>query len=154
MPQLLKGGKNAFAWSEVSEGGRIVIPPDAFTEYHFIDGENVILMSGSKKSGGFGLTTLELLEKSPISGILSAYPELAEYKITEGEAIDFNSKIYCWVPICNKSIIVPFDTLQMYGIRKGDFLLTVRGSNLALGFIVRGPIIEEAKRHPELEVFK
>jgi hypothetical protein len=29
----------------------------------------------------------------------------------------------------------------------------VRGSGLALGFVQRGPIYEEASRHPEIEVF-
>jgi hypothetical protein len=32
-------------------------------------------------------------------------------------------------------------------------LLTVRGSNVGLTFIVKGPIIKEAKKHPELETF-
>ncbi len=95
MPQLVKGGKNAFGWSQVGEDGKIAIPPDAFTEYHFRNSENAILMSGSNKSGGFALTTLELLKESRLSGVLSACPELAEYTIAEGEAIIFNSKIYC-----------------------------------------------------------
>lgn len=153
MPQLVKGGKNTYGWSKVSEEGRILIPPDAFKEYHFSEGKNVILISGSQKSGGFGLTTLELLKESPLSGIITAHQELSEYLIREGDPIQFNSKVFCWTHINNKSIMVPLDTLQMYGIKKGDLLLTVRGSNLALGFIVKGPIIEEAKRHPELKIF-
>ena len=112
MPQLVKGGKNVFGWSVVNENGRIVIPLDAFTEYRFIDGEKVILMSGSKKSGGFGLTTLKLLKGSPLSRILGTNPELAEFRIREGEGIDSNSKIYCWVTINNRSIFVPRDTFK------------------------------------------
>jgi hypothetical protein len=153
MPQLVKGGKNTFGWSQVGKEGRISIPPDAFAEYQFIEGENAIVMSGSKKSGGFGLTNVKLLKQSPLSSILHAHPELAECKITAGSPIHFNSKIYCWIPIRNKSIIIPLNTLLMYGIKREDFLLTVRGSNLALGFIVKGPIIEEAKKHPELKIF-
>jgi hypothetical protein len=35
----------------------------------------------------------------------------------------------------------------------GDRLLVVRGSGLALGFLERGPIYEEARRHPDIETF-
>jgi hypothetical protein len=39
-------------------------------------------------------------------------------------------------------------------INPGEQLLVVRGSNLALGFLLRGPIVDEARLHPELEVYK
>jgi hypothetical protein len=154
MPQLVKGGKNAFGWSGVSLDGKIAIPPDAYTEYHFTDGEKLILISGSKKSGGFGLSKAELIKKSEIFDTLSFYPDLMKYNLNEGEAIRIKNKIYSWVSVQNRSIKIPFKTLELYGIKKGDSLLTVRGSKLALGFIVRGPIIEEAKSHPELKEFK
>jgi hypothetical protein len=38
-------------------------------------------------------------------------------------------------------------------VEPGDRLLAVRGSRYGLGFIARGPIYEEASKHPELEVF-
>jgi hypothetical protein len=154
MPQLAKGGKNAFGWSVVSEIGTIVIPPDAFEEYMFMEGGRLILISGSRTSGGFGLARMEMLAESPLSGFLSAHPELAEFRITPGQPVKHNSKTYTWVNVTDKSINVPNETLQLYGIKPGDHLLTVRGSNLALGFIVRGPIIEEARKHPELDVFE
>jgi hypothetical protein len=39
------------------------------------------------------------------------------------------------------------------GFQPGERLLVVRGSGLALGFVPRGPIYEEALRHTEIEVF-
>ena len=39
------------------------------------------------------------------------------------------------------------------GFQPGERVLVVRGSGLALGFIQRGPIYEEALRHPEIEMF-
>ena len=33
MPQLVKGGKNAHGWSEVSNTGKIAIPDEALAEY-------------------------------------------------------------------------------------------------------------------------
>lgn len=153
MPQIVKGGKNVFGWSKISKDGQIFIPPDAFKEYNFMNGGKAFLMSGSKKSGGFGLTTQEKLENSPLSGIILAHPDLARYEISEGEPIRYNSKVFCWVSIKDQSFSVPWDTLKLYGIKKDGRLLTVRGSSLALGFIVKGPIIEEATLHLEIEVF-
>ena len=154
MPQLVKGGKNTFGWSKVSETGKIIIPPDAFDEYNFSIEKYAYLLSGSKKSGGFGLTTLNSLKTSLFSNILLDHPELLNPESIFGESIKYRSRFFCIVPIENMSITVPLDVLKLYGIKKNSMLLTVRGSNLALGFIVKGPIIEEAKRHPELEVYE
>jgi hypothetical protein len=38
-------------------------------------------------------------------------------------------------------------------VQPGDRLLAVRGSGRALGFVARGPIYEEALRHPDLACF-
>ncbi|MBN1316633.1 MAG: hypothetical protein JXA42_14240, partial [Anaerolineales bacterium] len=55
MPQLVPRGKYIFGWSLVGDDGRVIIPPEAFTEYGFTDGENILVIPGSKRSGGFGL---------------------------------------------------------------------------------------------------
>jgi hypothetical protein len=62
MPQLAKGGKYVFGWSKVGDQGEIVIPLEALEEYNLTTDKNVILMSGSKTSGGFGLTMAESLK--------------------------------------------------------------------------------------------
>jgi bifunctional DNA-binding transcriptional regulator/antitoxin component of YhaV-PrlF toxin-antitoxin module len=155
MPQLVKGGKYVFAWSKVGKNGRIVIPDEAIQEYNFKTNNNVILMPGSKRSGGFGLTNLGLLKNSHLAVILEKNPQLAKYQVSEGGALEINGRTYCWVKLQDDgSIIVPIETLKRYGVNPGDCLLGVRGSNIAIGFPVRGPIIEEAKRHPELELFE
>jgi len=51
-------------------------------------------------------------------------------------------------------ITLPPETLREYEIIIGDLLLVVKGSPIAIGFALRGSIIEEASRHPELEVFE
>ena len=60
---------------------------------------------------------------------------------------------YCWVTLRKGSIIVPTSTLRFYDVFAGTRLLAVRGSGLAISHIVRGPIVEEAKKHLEIEVF-
>ena len=131
-----------------------MIPPDAFEEYGFREGETAILMSGSKTSGGFGLTTLRRLKDSPLFDFLKPFTGLPEHRIPEGEAFEIQAKTYCRIKIIHQSIWVPVATLKKYGVQVGNPLLTVRGSGMALGFITRGPIVEEAMRHPELVVFE
>jgi hypothetical protein len=154
MPQLVKGGKNAFAWSRVAKTGRIRIPEDAFMEYGFRENEAVILMSGSNTSGGFALSRISRIQESPLSSILRAHPALTYQGIPAGRLLKFNSKFVCWALIVEKSITLPFATLQQFGIKRDALLLTVRGSNFGLGFIIKGSIIEEAKKHKELKIYE
>ncbi|MCW4011109.1 MAG: hypothetical protein NWF05_10905 [Candidatus Bathyarchaeota archaeon] len=156
MPQLVKGGKFVYAWSAVGSKGRIVVPHEALVEYDLLKCKNVILMPGSKRSGGFGLTSKDLLKNSPLHVILDENAKLSEFQTPEGEAIEIKGKTYCWVKLSkNGSITVPAETLKKYGITPGySNILSVRGSRLAIGFSVKGPIIEEAKQHPNLEILK
>jgi bifunctional DNA-binding transcriptional regulator/antitoxin component of YhaV-PrlF toxin-antitoxin module len=154
LPQLVKGGKYAYAWSKVGPNGRIVVPNEAITEYGFETVKKLIAMSASKRSGGFALTTPLLLKNSQLSVILDREPRLAEFQLPEGETVTIDARHYCWVKLNNGEFAVPLETLKKYGVKVGDQLLSVRGSRLALAFIVKGPIIEEAKKHPNLAAIK
>ena len=154
MPQLVKGGKFVFGWSEVRRNGSITIPPKAIDEYGFDSDQNVILISGSGTSGGFGLTTKGKLANSAFSDIVTTNPELFSYRIPAGTPVSYSSKIYCWTYLSGNHIEVPPGMLELYGIHPGNMLLTVRGSSLALGFIVRGPLFKEAVKHDGIEIFK
>ncbi|MFW9915052.1 MAG: hypothetical protein ACFFGZ_05515 [Candidatus Thorarchaeota archaeon] len=154
MPQIVKGGKYVFGWSTVDPNGKIVIPQEALEEYNFLHAKRLILIPGSKKSGGFGLSTIESLAKSRLSFILDEEPQFAAFQVPEGEIVEIRGKPYCWAKLLHKSdISVSINALERYGIYPGSSLLSVRGSHLAIGFLVRGPIFEEAKNHSELEWF-
>ena len=154
MPQLVKGGKHAYGWSKVLDNGQIMAPKEALTEYKFETPSKVILMTASKRSGGFAITAPFLLKKSKLSFLLDRLPRLAKFELQQGETVTVGTKNYCWVPLnSDGTITVPKETLKKYGVKVGDRLLSVRGSCLALSFIVKGPIIEEAKKHDELNVF-
>lgn len=129
MPQLVKGGKWVFGWTVVNSAGEVRIPPEAYAEYGFQPGEQVILLRGSRRSGGVGVAQRETLARSRVP--------LPKRALGEG-MIDKN-----------KRVIFP----PQAGFQEGERLLVVRGSGLALGFVQRGPIYEEALRHPEIEVF-
>lgn len=154
MPQLVKGGKYIFGWSKVGENGKIIIPEEAHIEYEFNEDDKGILMSGNKSSGGFGLSSSRLLRNSPIGKMLEGFPELINHRLEEGEVIKIKEKNFCWIKIYKRGIIkVPQKTLLAFKVKINDNLLVGRGSGLALGFIAKGPIFEEAKKHPEIPHF-
>jgi hypothetical protein len=127
MPQLVKGGKWVFGWVSVGPGGELAIPPQAWAEYGFQPGEEAVFLRGSRTSGGFGLSTPRLLAPA---GTALQTRILARGRIeVEGQAV------------------LPAEV----GVGAGTRLLAVRGSGRALGFLTRGPIYDEALRHPGLE---
>lgn len=128
MPQFVKGGKWVFGWSIVGPAREIQVPPEACAEYGFQQGETVILTLGSRRSGGVGLGRLEKLQNSVLQSRFIG-------KTTFG---------------INRCVVLPPET----EIQPGERLLAVRGSGLALGFLLRGPIVEEALKHPELETYE
>jgi hypothetical protein len=154
MPQLVKGGKHAFGWARVGDGGRIVIPPEALEEYGLRESERLIVMPGSQTSGGFGLASRESLEGSPLGVAASLCSKHGGLQVPEGEVVEYQGKPTCWVQLRGGGIEVPPGTLQRYGARIGEKLLVIRGSGLAIGFAVRGRIVEEALKHSELAVFE
>lgn len=129
MPQLAKGGKWVFGWSIVGTNGEAPIPPAAFDEYGFQAGEAVIFLQSSKSSGGAVVARREILtsHQSPL------------FKRAFGEGVIGK----------NGRVIFP----ARAGFRERERLLVVRGSGWALSFLQRGPIYEEALRHPEIGVF-
>jgi hypothetical protein len=153
MPQLVKGGKHVFGWSRVGSGGEIQIPPEALSEYGFQEGETLVLVPGSRTSGGFGLGSWESVQGSPLGGALSAGVTDGDPGLALGKAFEHGGKTYAWLALSNGGVAIPPETLARYGARVGDPLLVIRGSGLALGFAVRGPIVDEARSHPELGEF-
>jgi bifunctional DNA-binding transcriptional regulator/antitoxin component of YhaV-PrlF toxin-antitoxin module len=155
MVQLIKGGKNVFGWSKVSKTGSIRLPEEVLEEYQLQPSNKVIIISGSKTSGGLSIVKIEKLLHSSLSVVLDRNPALAHFQLSNGEPISYNNRFFCWTEILNEGkISLPHETLNVFGIRPGDKVLSVRGSGLGVGILVRGPIVKEAEKHPELQVFK
>jgi len=154
MPQLVKGGKYVYGLSVVGAGGAITIPPEALAEYGYRVGDRVIVMSGSRTSGGLAVTKTDNLEKSALRPLVSDLTALTKYAVPQGEVVRQRRRCFAWTIIGGGgSIRLPPATLAAYGLKPGDRLAVGRGSHLAIAFIARGTILEEALRHPELEVF-
>jgi len=155
MPHLVRGGKYVFGWSKVSEGGRIFIPQEARDEYGLKQWEKVIIMSGSRRSGGFAVSTPGLLAGSPLAAALSRFPRLRTFQMPQARVVRVEGRSFCWTSIEEEGYItLPEATLREYEVVPGDRLLTVRGSGLALGFALMGPLVDEALTHAEIEVFE
>ena len=131
MPRLVKGAKWTFGWAVVGPGREIGIPPEAWDEYGFQAGDEAIFTPGSRKSGGFGIGTPALVAEANGKMGGAGLRVLGRGRFGDGR------------------VGVP----SQVNVRPGDQLMTVRGSCYCLGFIARGPIYQEALKHPELEVF-
>jgi hypothetical protein len=97
-------------------------------------GDEVIFLPGSRRSGGFGISHGRLLAEArwASSRVLLQRRVLGRSRIAEVARI-----------------LVP----AAVAVQPDDRLLVVRGSGRALGFVARGPIYEEALKHPELFCF-
>ena len=154
MPQLEKGGKHVFGWSVVGRDGRVRIPAEARREYRLRVGERVILISGSRTSGGFGLTRRSFLVRSPLRRLLRENPRLDRYRLKEGEPLRQSWRFLCWLKIRRGGIVrLPPPARAAYGLRAGDRLMSIRSSDIAIGFAAQGPLIAVGRKHKELELF-
>ncbi len=128
MPQLGKGGKWVFGWVVVNQYLKFQVPPEAYDEYGFMSDQELVFIMGSRRSGGFGVGRIDTIYSNEymVKRIIS--------ETSMGQ---------------NKQIALPVEM----GIKPGTRLLAVRGSNLALSFLLQGPIVELALIHPEIEVF-
>ena len=125
MPRPVKGAKWAYGWVVVGPRKEIVIPPDAWREYGFQSGEEAILLAGSRRSGGFSLSTTALMAQSSgrRKGVQLAMLGRGRFRKE-------------W------TVVLPPEI----SVAPGDRLLAVRGSRYGLGFVARGPIYKEATR--------
>ena len=125
---MVKGGKWIFGWVVIGTDRLIIIPPEAWQEYGFRAGVGAVFLPGSARSGGFGLSYASRMASSKIP---------------------LESRIIARNIFGEGSIILPTEIVVQPGAR----LLVGRGSSLALGFIEKGPIFEEALNHTDLKVF-
>lgn len=103
--------------------------------------------------GGFSIVPLHSLADSPLGDVLWARPELAAPDLADGTEAVHGGRLHCRVTVRAGHILPGVEALARYGAAPGDRLLVVHGSGLRVGFAVRGPLVAEAHRHPELEVF-
>jgi hypothetical protein len=129
---LVKGGKWTWGWVVVGQDRTLPIPPDAWREYGFREGEEAIFLPGSRRSGGFSISTPGLVADAHERMGGAGPRTLGRSQFSDGQRVTLPPQI---------------------AVLRGARLLTVRGSCYGLGFIARGPIYAEALKHPDLQVF-
>lgn len=154
MPQLVKGGKHVFGWSKVDANGAVSLPPEAWIEYKFQIHNEVILTSGSSKSGGFSIISLEKFLNSSISKILNKHYGTLEKELPRNKIFQHNNRNLFIMELKEQNIIkLNVEILNEFGVNKNTKLLAVRGSGLGLGLIAKGPIYDEALKHQYLPLY-
>jgi hypothetical protein len=126
MPQLEKGGKWVFGWIAVQAGKRITVPPDAYREYGFQDGNEIVFTRGNRRSGGFGI------------GRIDRMPLLLKKRVLAHGRMGKKGQV-----------ALPPEV----EVQEDNRLLAVRGSGFALGFLMQGPIYELALQYRQLTAF-
>lgn len=155
MPQLVKGGKWVFGWSPVESGGCIRIPDEAMTEYGFLPDEKVFVFNASKTSGGFIITRIPVILASEMSSLVTSFPGLSDFSTAEGVPVPVKTRKIGWTTIDKDGCFrLPPDTLAIYGAAEGTRLLAARGSYVGLSMLVNGPIIDEARKHTDIPVYR
>ncbi len=159
MPQLVKGGKYVFGWSIINNELKVKIPDEAYDEYSFVRTDKIILLSGSKTSGGFSINTPCSVANSKfgdrITSLIGYLKESDEFTVKRQKIVKAGERFICWTNLHkDKSFYLSNDLIALLDLRPGKRLLAVRGSGVGLTFISRGPIYNEALKHNELLVYR
>jgi hypothetical protein len=155
MPQLVKGGKYIFGWTTIKNDLRLRIPDEAFDEYNLGKADKIILMSGSKASGGFGICTPDSLIKSKLGDHLTrllGYQEKTDTFATNNmEIVKSGDRLIWWTYLDKeKYFYLSNELIKLFNLKPGNKLLVARGSGIGPGFIARGVIYNEALKHKNI----
>jgi len=155
MPQIAPRGKFIFGWSIIGDEGQIFIPEQTRAEYDLQPGQKVILMALSRTSGAFSVGSWARFERSKLEFILDSLPQVANGLIPEGETLPYKGCRYGWGQLHPEGYLrlAPM-VLAALDLRPGDPLLSIRGSDIAFDFAVKGPLVEAAQGHPEIPCFR
>ncbi len=122
------------------------VPAQAATEYHLAENEHIILIGGSKTTGGFCVTTLPLLAPSKLGHMLSECPELRDRALPEGELVRYKGRSYTWLGI-EAGGVVQFTAklLSELDLHVGSELVAIRSSDIAFTMGAKGPLWERVR---------
>ncbi len=150
MPLVAKGGKYIFGWSRVNDDLSIQLPKPAVDEYAITAEGKVILISGSKRTGGFVVTRKGLLLASKIGNILKENPSLSRYETEEGEFTKYKGRLYCWHGLSGTGMLKMNEKMiEVLDIGAGDMLLSIRSSDIAFCMGQKGILIERARKYQD-----
>ena len=156
MPQLNKGGKYVFGLSAISNRREILFPAETLEQYPVQKEGRIIIFTGSKITGGFCVTSKQLLGQSklksksclPSSGC-SFNPALSQYTIDEGEFVRYKGRGYTWLHISQNGVVrLPENTMRYLNLSCGDILMSIKSSDIAFTMGARGPLMDKVHSYP------
>jgi len=155
MPQLVKGGKYVFGWTTLNNELRIRIPDETFDEYEFIKTDKLIIISGSKSSGGFSIITPDSIVNSKLSNnivkLIGYKKETDSFIKDKLEIIKFGNRLISWTSLDKEKYFrLSKELVESFNLKIGCKLLVGRGSGLGPAFIAKGTIYNEALKHKDL----
>lgn len=155
MPQMNKGGKFIFGKSLIKQDLTVQFPTQAIQEYNIISTDKIYLFTGSKITGGFCVTTKDLLQPSKLGNILLDNPLLQNYNIAENEFIKYKGRAYCWVRISKNGVIqLTLEMMNFLDLKAGIELLSTRSSNIAFTMGAKGPLLQKSQNYNgKIEVY-
>lgn len=155
MPQITKGGKFIYGWSLINKDYSVYLPPQAVREYGINSSGKIILMSSSKTTGGFCISSKKLFLNSKLSSLTHKLQEVFEYQTEKEELIFYNDRFYAWTNIDEEGRIrLNKKTLDYLELKVSERLLVIRSSSLAFTLGAKGPIFERvAASKAEIKVF-
>jgi len=95
------------------------------------------------------------IQPPKMAPLLDANPSLRDYKLREGEVIEYNGRFFCWLSVSESGAIKLNDEiLRAYSIKIGDRLLAIRGSCVGFAMGAKGRLIGLARNYEgEIEVY-
>lgn len=155
MPQLVKGGKYVFGWTLVNNGLKVRIPDETFEEYKLIETDKLIILSGSKSSGGFSIIAPNSIINSKLSNniirLVGYKKETNSFTIDKLEIIKQGDRMISWTSLDKERYFrLSIKLISILNIKIGDKLLVGRGSGLGPAYIAKGTIFQEALEHKDL----
>lgn len=159
MPQLIKGGKYVYGWTFIQNDGHIRIPDEAYDDYHFKENGKIILISGSRSSGGFSVNPIEAIEASKmgpkIFDSIGFIKESRSFTSRRGSVFRSGTRSICWTACdASRSFLLSEEFIDLLELKTGCKLLVGRGSGVGPVFIVRGSIYNEALKHKSLAEYE
>ena len=144
MPQLNKGGKYVFGLSAISNRNEILFPAETLLQYPVQQEGRIIIFTGSKITGGFCVTSKQLLGQSKLKHILDDCPALSQYTLDEGEFVRYKGRGYAWLYISQDGVVrLPENTMRYLNLSCGDILMAIKSSDIAFTMGAKGPLMDK-----------
>ena len=158
MPQLIKGGKYVFGWTLIHKDFKVRIPDETFDEYKFIETDKLIILSGSKSSGGFSIIAPDSIINSKLSNniisLVGYKKDTNSFTTNKLDIIRQGERLISWTSLDNERYFrLSIELISLLTLNIGDKLLVGRGSGLGPAFIAKGIIYEEGLKHKDLLEF-